>query len=189
MSDTDRDHLKSLLESFDTAMLITRCGEHEHARPMAVAKVETNGEVTSIWFVTARDAPKSDEIRKDVRVSATFQSERRFIALSGTAELVTDRAKVKELWNPTWKVWFPDGKDDPKLELIRVTVTDAEFWDNAGTKGIRYVFEAARALVHHKQPGPMAGLHGRVKQPPAAVEAQGATSKPKPEVQPISQRH
>jgi general stress protein 26 len=202
MNENPKEHLKELLESFDTAMLITRCGELEHARPMAVAKVETHGDVTTIWFVTSRDAPKSDEIRNDSRVSATFQSGSRYVALSGTAELAADPAKIKELWKPTWKVWFPEGKDDPKLELIKVNVTDAEFWDNAGTKGIRYVFEAAKALMRHKTPEPMAGLHGRVKQsgetpapeatraPATSAPPVGATAKPATEPQqPVSQRH
>jgi general stress protein 26 len=143
-------------------MLITHHGEGEHARPMAVAGVEG---VNTLWFVTSLNAPKSEEIRRDARVSATFQSDKRYVALSGQAELITDRAKIHQLWKPAWKVWFPEGKDDPSLALIRVTVNDAEFWDDAGTKGLRYVFEAAKALLSKERPGHVEGLHGRVKSP------------------------
>ena len=160
MAESTRHHLQELLTSFDTAMFITRYGEGEHARPMAVAGVEG---VNTLWFATSLNAPKADEIRRDSRVSATFQSERHFVALSGRAELVTDRAKINELWKPTWKVWFPNGKDDPALALIRVSVLDAEFWDNAGAKGIRYAFEAAKALFTKQTPPEVEGLHGRVK--------------------------
>ncbi len=162
MGESKREHLKELLESFDTAMLMTHHGDKEHARPMAIAAVEGPN---TLWFVTQQDSPKSDEIRKDPRVSATFQAPRRFVALSGRAELVDDRKKVEELWQASWKVWFPNGKEDPNITLIKVAVEDAEFWDNAGTKGIRYVFEAAKALFRHTTPAIGEVLHGRVKAP------------------------
>jgi general stress protein 26 len=169
MRENKQEHLKELLESFDTAMLLTHHGEKEHARPMAVAGLEGTN---TLWFVTADASPKTEEISKDPRVSATFQSSRRYVAISGHAELVDDKTKLNELWKPSWKVWFPNGKDDPSIRLIRVTVNDAEFWDNAGTKGIRYVFEAAKALLRHTTPTIGAPLHGRVQS-----------------AEPISQRH
>lgn len=160
MAESTKKHLQELLESFDTAMFITHHGDGDHARPMAVAAVEG---ANTLWFVTSLDAPKTEEIRQDARVSITFQGERRFVALSGEAELVSDRDKIHQLWKPAWKVWFPIGKDDPSLSLIRVTVNDAEFWDNAGAKALRYVFEAAKALIKKERPTISAAEHGRVK--------------------------
>lgn len=160
MSEDKREHLKHLLESFETAMLLTHHGDKHHARPMNVASIEG---ANTIWFVTQEMSPKTDEIKKDARVSATFQAARRFVALSGRAEVVDDRAKLEELWKPSWKVWFPNGKDNPSIRLIRVDVSDAEYWDNAGTKGLRYVFEAAKALLRHTTPNVTEVLHGRVE--------------------------
>lgn len=171
MGESTKEHLKELLASFDTAMLITRDGEQEHARPMALAGVDG---ANVLWFVTSQWSPKVGEIQQDRRVSATFQSSKRFVALSGTAQLVKDRAKIEALWKAEWKVWFPDGKDDPKISLIRVNVTDAEFWDNAGTNGIKYAFEAAKAVLKGEEPKPVPGVHGR-------IETNGNT--------PSSQRH
>ncbi len=48
----------------------------------------------------------------------------------GTAELVRDLDKARELWNPDLETWFPRGLDDPDLALLRVTVTRAECWDS-----------------------------------------------------------
>ena len=167
MGESTKEHLKSLLESFDTAMLVTEDGDELHARPMAVADLE---EASTLWFVTSRETPKSYEIQRDRRVSVTFQSSARYVALSGVADLVDDRARIHRLWKPSWRVWFPNGADDPQLVLIRVTVTDAELWDNAGSKGIRYAFEAAKALLRREAPAPVEGQHGRVQpQKDAAV--------------------
>ncbi len=162
--DTDTTHhLREILESFDTAMLITRAaGEQQHARPMAVAAVEG---LATLWFVTSASSPKALEVQRDARVSATFQSSARFVALSGHAELVRNPAKVDELWKASWNVWFPEGKNDPSIVLIRVDVADVEFWDNAGSKGIRYVFEAAKALFNKDAPREVEGQHARLKRP------------------------
>jgi len=159
MGESSKAHLKELLESFDNAMLITRNGEEMHARPMAVAGVEGPD---TVWFVTSNWSPKSEEIRLDGRVSVTFQSSARFVAVSGTGKLVKNKAKIEQLWKTSWKAWFPDGKDDPKVTLIQVTVTDAEFWDTAGTKGIRYAFEAAKAVLMGETPKQVEGQHGRL---------------------------
>lgn len=163
MGEESRAQLRDLLESFDTAMLITRHDDQQHARPMAIAGVDG---ANTIWFLTSDDSPKSDEIRTDARASVTLQSSLRYVALSGHATLIDDRRKIHELWRPTSRAWFPNGKDDPKLVLIRLTVTDAEFWDNAGAKGIRYAFAVAKALVTGDEPAPVAAHHGRVKEAP-----------------------
>lgn len=158
MGESTKAHLKELLESFDTAMLITRHGEDVHARPMRVAGVEG---ANTVWFVTGEKSPKAEEIRDDSRISATFQGKLEFVALSGRAALVREKSKIDELWQTSWKAWF-SGKDDPNITLIRLTVTDAEYWDTAGTRGIRYAFEAARAMVTGTPPVPTEGLHGRL---------------------------
>jgi len=159
MGETSKAHLKELLESFDTAMLITHDGETVHARPMGVAGVEG---ASTLWFVTGDNSPKAQEIKNDQRVSATFQGRFNFVALSGLASLVRDQKKIDELWQTSWQAWFPNGKEDPNITLIRVTVTDAEFWDMAGTKGIRYAFEVAKAVVTGDTPDITKGQHGRL---------------------------
>ena len=71
MGETTKEHLKELLASFDTAMLITRDGDQDHARPMALAGVEG---ASTLWFVTSQWSPKAGEIAQDQRVSLTFQA-------------------------------------------------------------------------------------------------------------------
>ena len=61
----------------------------------------------------------------------------RYVSVSGTAQLVRDRAKVEELWNPIFNAWFPDGLDDPDLALLKVTVEQAEYWDSPSSKVVQ----------------------------------------------------
>src|SRR5687767_14631766 len=122
-----------ILSHFDTAMLVTRAQDGAmHARPMAIAKREASGD---LWFATSIDSPKIDELELENRVCASMQSENRFLTISGRAEIVRDRARIDELWQSAWKAWFPNGKDDPNLVLLKLSATEAEYWDQHGAKG------------------------------------------------------
>jgi general stress protein 26 len=159
MEENKHKHLQELLEGFTTVMLITRDGDRDHARPMAVAGTEGP---TIIWFVTADDSTMVEEICRNSFAAVTAQSKAKYLALSGHAELVRDRAKLDELWSDAWTVRFPKGKNDPSLYLIRLKVDDAEYWDDEGASGIRYVFEAAKAVVMGEAPHPGAERHARI---------------------------
>jgi general stress protein 26 len=50
-----------------------------------------------------------------------------FASLRGTLEIVDDRATVDRLWNPIVAEWY-EGKDDPKLALVRFDVENAKIW-------------------------------------------------------------
>lgn len=159
--DFELNRLHQLLSRFDTAMLVTHGpGDNLHGRPMAVAQVEPNGD---LWFITAADTAKIQEIQTNSRVLVTFQEkDSRFVTLSGRAEIVRDTQKLDELWREMFKVWFPEGKGDPNLMLIRVFTEQGEYWDNGGLNRITFVLDALRAYAS-KQPLPMdAARHGRV---------------------------
>lgn len=133
------------LEEFDTAMLVTHATDGElRARPMSMADVGENGE---LWFVTELDSAKVDEIIADSRVNISLQDDDKYLSISGRAIIVRDRAKIEELWNETWKVWFPDGQDDPNLALLKIDATEGEYWDMEGMNKLKYLFEAGKALA------------------------------------------
>ena len=52
-----------------------------------------------------------------------------FLTLSRTASVSRDKARIKELWEPIVKTWFTEGKDDPRITVIKVTPTDGYYWD------------------------------------------------------------
>ena len=154
-----RARLFEVLSSFDTAMLVTEREGRPHARPMAVAAVE-NGELV---FVTSEHSPKLDEIRNDDFVHVVMQGKLRFASAWGHARIDDDRARVARLWKADWKVWFPNGKDDPDIRLIVVRPVGGEYWDNAGSKGVRYLVESAKAVVKGQRPSPVGQeQHGKV---------------------------
>lgn len=124
--------LKELLKDFKLAMLTTVCQDGGlHSRPMATQKHEFDGD---LWFFTRDDSPKTDEIRRAQKVNITYTSPQshRFVSVSGVGEIVKDRAKFEEFWDPKFETWFSQGIDDPHLSLLKVHVESAAYWDSPG---------------------------------------------------------
>jgi general stress protein 26 len=126
--------LRVLVEDIQIAMMTTRRADgHLVSRPMALQKEAAGAD---LWFVTLRTAPVVEELRSDPHVNLAFYKDRtrEYVSITGTGELVDDRALIRRLYAPDWKVWFEDkggamdgSADDPRLILIGVIVDSASF--------------------------------------------------------------
>lgn len=150
--------LKSLIEGIDFAMLTTMCGNKLRARPMSTQEMQENGD---LWFFTSDETHKVDEIQQDSRVNVAYAKpeDNTFVSISGTASLSKDQAKIKELWNPILKAWFPKGLEDPHLALLRISVDEAEYWDSPSSTIVKLV-GFVKAIVTGQQAD--GGEHGKV---------------------------
>jgi general stress protein 26 len=72
--------------------------------------------------------------------------------LRGRAKLTQGAARIRELWKEPYKVWFPEGPDDPNIALVAFDPAEAEYWDNRGMNKLQYMFESARAYVKGETP-------------------------------------
>ena len=68
------------------------------------------------------------------------------MSISGIATAVADQEKMKQLFSPLTKAWFPRGLEDPTLILIKVTIHQAEYWDGTSNKLVQ-AFKVGKALV------------------------------------------
>lgn len=126
------EKLRELINGIDIAMLTTVDEDGTlRSRPMGTQEAEFDGD---LWFITSVDTAKVAEIRKERQVNVSYadSSGHRYVSVSGTATVIDDKAKVDEFWSPIYKAYFPEGKDDPKLRVLKVTVTKAEYWDSPG---------------------------------------------------------
>ncbi len=163
MATESDDKLRELLQDFDTAMLVTRGSDGGlRSRPMAIADIEPGG---TLWFMTQNDSGKIEEIARASHVNVAMQSSMKYLSISGTATPVDDRMKIAELWKESWKVWFPGGKDDPALVLLKVHGDKGEYWDNSGLSGIKYLIEAGKAYLSGTRPDVEGDpkIHAKVK--------------------------
>lgn len=134
---TDIEKIRDLIKGIRIAMLTTIDTDGSlRSRPMGTQEAEFDGD---LWFFTTASSAKVHEVERDGRVNASYAApdDNRYVSLSGTAQLVRDRAKAKELWNPILKAWFPDGLEDPDLALLRVRVEKAEYWDAPSSKMVQ----------------------------------------------------
>ena len=153
--------LNELIKDIETAMLVTADADGTlRSRPMGTQQIESDGD---LWFFTGKNTGKTHAIEHDQHVNVTYASpkDNRYVSVSGRAELVEDKAKVKELWNPILKAWFPEGVDDPDIILIRVHVESAEFWDLKSSTMIQLA-GFAKAIFTGKTVQPDKSQHDRI---------------------------
>ena len=133
MSTPDKDPVQVLGEQIADirfAMLTTRDRAGRLcSRPMTTQQNRFDG---TIWFLTDRRTHPAEDIAADPQVNVGYvdSEDQRYVSVTGVASLVEDRRKVREFWQPAYAVWFPAGPDDPNLELLRIQVEQADYWDS-----------------------------------------------------------
>jgi len=149
--ESDFEKLKEMIKEIDLCMLTTvdESG-HLHSRPMSLnSDVDEQG---NLWFFTSSNSHKASEIEQTPNVNVSFidTKQQHYVSISGMAQLVNDRQKIKELWKPVLKAWFPDGPDQADIALLKVNVAKAEYWDGPSST-IAQAVSFVSALVTGKQ--------------------------------------
>ena len=126
------------LKSDRTMFLGLADGEDGHARPMT-AQVDDEGSDGDehrgpIWFFTSTDNSLYQQITMEARATALFVSKDHDVwaSVHGSLSTTQDRATIDRLWNRFVAAWY-DGKDDPKIALIRLDAESAEIWIDASS--------------------------------------------------------
>jgi general stress protein 26 len=160
--------LRKLIKSTRIAMFTTVASDGRlRSRPMASLKGGFDGD---LWFVTRSTAPKTEEIKDNQHVNVAYVDieDERFVSISGLASVVRDAAKIEDLWSRRLRAWFPGGKKDPDLALIRVRIDRAEVWDSKTStmvhlEGLGAVLAKRRASrADDRSAPPVAGGPGSV---------------------------
>ncbi len=113
-------------------------GEDGHARPMTAQLDNDDAESGPLWFFTATDNQLFEQIGDGViggpRAMAHFASKGHDVwaTIHGILSTTRDRATIDRLWNPYVAAWY-EGKDDPKIGLIRLDTESAEIWIDANS--------------------------------------------------------
>ena len=151
--------LRGLLEGIEYAMLTTRASDGALAgRPLQILQVDGRD---AIWFFTSASSAKVREIQRDPRVNLACIDPRKkfFIAVTGRAEIIVDRSKADELWSVAQRIFFPQGRDDPSLVLLKLTPLSVRYWDgNESAFGLLLKF--GKAVVRSEASD--IGKHGKL---------------------------
>ncbi len=124
--------LGELIEDIEIAMLVSIAPDGGLvSRPLATLETDRQGD---LWFFTHASSGKVEDIERHPQVNLCYASPENnlYVSVVGNARVLRDREKIAELWHPRARTFFPGGKDDPDLALIKVTVESAEYWRQAG---------------------------------------------------------
>jgi general stress protein 26 len=154
----EREKVWTMIRDIQVAMLTSADEGRLRSRPMAAVDTEFGG---TLWFFTRADSHKVIEVAEESQVGLSYADPKKqnYVSLSGTARLVRDAGLVDQHWTESMRVWFPKGKADPQIALLRVDVDYAEYWD-APSSTMLHLYGYAKARLTGASPHP--GDHAQV---------------------------
>jgi general stress protein 26 len=98
-------------------------------QPMTANFQDQDRESGLLWFFTAKDHDFIRATGQSNKAIAAYSAKGHnlFASLRGTLAIANDPATIDRLWSPIVAEWY-EGKDDPKLVLLRFDVEDAKIW-------------------------------------------------------------
>lgn len=158
-----REQLWNAIDDKKIGMLGLAEGHGRHMQPMT-AHIEP--ETQSLWFFTYLDTELSAAIHQetDGLTPGMFciESDDRhlYACIAGTLRLEHDMGRIEKYWGPMTAAWFPEGKRDPRLTMIRFDMQDAHVWYMDKSR-LGYLFEIVKANLTSSMPN--IGTHAPVK--------------------------
>ena len=142
------EKIKTIIDKANSCFFCTKIKSNQSfsTRPMSVQEVDDEG---NLWFLSAEDSHKNDELSEDPYVQLLFQGSQYsdFLSVYGKASVITDKAKIKALWKPVLKTWFTEGENDPRITVIKVKPDEGYYWDTKHGIMIAMVKRLAGAIV------------------------------------------
>ncbi len=143
-AEAEKEFWKSLKESNTGLLGLDQPGYH--AQPMTAFR---EGETGTIWFFTRDDTDLARDAGVGGGQSAMFhygaKDQNVWACIHGELSVHgPDREIIDRYWNPVLAAWYPEGKDDPQLTILRFDADDGRVWVNKGGL-IKFAFEIAKA--------------------------------------------
>jgi general stress protein 26 len=122
----------------------------QHYQPMTAFSEPETGQ---LWFFTRSETDLAKAIGDGAKAMFIIQAKDQDLqaCLGGQLTLDHDRTRIDKYWGPMVAAWFPEGKDDPRLTLIRMDLSDAAVWLTEGGL-VHMAFEIAKANISKSEP-------------------------------------
>jgi general stress protein 26 len=117
----------------------------EHMQPMTAFCEEGGG---PIWFYCRKDNDLAVQSAggKPAMLCLVTGDDSFIACVGGLLQADHDQERIERFWNPVAGAWFPEGKDDPNLTLLRLDPVDAQVWVSHSNP-LRFGFEIVKATV------------------------------------------
>lgn len=114
------------------------------AHPMATQDVDFDG---TVRFIADRTSQKCRELEANPQVNLAYAGKGAWVSLSGTARLVHDEARLREMWSTFTQSWMEGGPEDPTNVIVEVTGDTAEYWGAPGGSTVVQLANLVKAKV------------------------------------------
>ncbi len=132
-----------------TAVMLGSSDSHDHMQPMAPNVARDEG---TIWFFTHVDTDIASKANGGTTHMCLINKSHDYHACaSGSLSVQKSQEHIDRFWSPVTAAWFPKGKDDPDLTLLRFTPTSAEAWASTGS-AVAFGWEIAKANLTGAEP-------------------------------------
>jgi general stress protein 26 len=133
-----------------------------HSHPLTTQN-RTLAEDGCLYFFVSRKTELGQRLQGDGNVNLAYANPDKdtWVSVTGTARVLEDAAKTKELFSPMAKAWFPGGPQDPDLQLVEVRIDEAEYW-NVKENKLLQLLKMGKAASTGQRPRNM-GEHEEVK--------------------------
>jgi general stress protein 26 len=138
--------LKELVDEVAICMFTTLDDDNNvTSRPMYTSSIDEEG---NLWFFTNEFSEKISDLSKDNLVHLIYSHPVKniYVDVKGSCSVIIDKTKMEELWDAKLQSWFPEGLDDARLCLVKVTTETAYFWNHSSSK-MGLLFHMIRSIT------------------------------------------
>jgi general stress protein 26 len=163
MNDDRKSHdvLWDLIKDTRFCMLSHRHADGSlHSHPLTTQNKALD-EGSTLYFFVSRKTELGQRLRQDGNVNLSYANPKddTWVSISGTASIMEDAQKKKDLFGVIDKAWF-DGPQDPDLELVAVRIDEAEYWNVKENKLLQLLKMGTAAATGTR---PKMGEHAELK--------------------------
>ena len=160
---TNQDAIKKMKDMAEEIKICMFCTYNAQqvmeTAPMSANQIDDDG---TFWFLSTKESTRNADIQSNSATDLIFAqpSKENYLSVHGKSEILYDKSKIDELWNPIVKAWFTEGKDDPRISVIKFTPQEAYYWDTKHGKMISLLKIAVGAVTGKTMDD---GIEGKLK--------------------------
>jgi general stress protein 26 len=156
----ERQRVRAVIERASVAMLVNVDERGAYVgRPMLPLFIQDD---SHIYFLTHQSSRKLLQLAARPQVALTIISANSYFVVVGSTHISRDPELIRRLWRPTYRAWFPEGKDDREATVIRVAVERIDYWEPPPSQIVRLVQAVTAVLTRHAVDTPRKTLDGFV---------------------------
>lgn len=147
---TNEDAIKKMKEMAEDIKICMFCTydtqQVMQTAPMSASEIDDDG---TFWFLSTNESTRNADIQNNPATDLIFANPgtSSYLSVRGRSEVIYDKQKLDDLWNPIVKTWFTEGKDDPRISIIRFTPEEAYYWDTKNGKMVSFLKIAVGAVL------------------------------------------